>query len=341
MARSQPSVCICIPTFNAAATLRETLDSLVRQTYRNITFVIADNASTDDTIAIAQQYSRILPSLEIARNEKNIGEATFTRCIELGRGDYTAIYHADDVYEPDIVEREVAFLEKHRDAGAVLTGATYIDEQGRKFASHPLPAEICKYEEVLFDFPALLKSVLHHSNFLMCPSAMARTSVYQNDVRVWDVTRFPGAADLDVWLRIAQKHKLGVITAPLMRYRVSRHSYSFRYARTRTTPHIILPVLDHYVGKYRDDLLDAEDLKHYRLFFLRDHASRALNALINDDRKLARRLARNVFTEGRLATAVSTPRGLLYGFAGFATLLLSLVPIGRAGRRVLYRLKFG
>ncbi len=342
MAASLPMVCICIPTYNASATLEETLDSLLHQTYRDITILVVDNASTDNTVAIAGRYAQSHPNIEVVSHTENIGgEGNFTRCMQLGRGDYTAIYHADDIYEPEMVEKQVAFLEKQREAGAILTGATYIDEQGRAFGRHTFPAEIRGREEVLFDFPGLLKSVLKYSNFLLCPSAMVRTSVYQNDIRIWDGKRYGTSADLDVWLRIAQQHKVGILTSPLMRYRISHHSFSYRYVRTRTTPHDILRVLDDYVNRFGDALLDRVDLKNYRLFSLRDKASRALNAVINGDRRLARRLAQEVFTEEGLSTAVSTPRGVLYALSGCATLFVSFIPLGSTGRHLLYRLKFG
>jgi glycosyltransferase involved in cell wall biosynthesis len=342
MAGSRPLVCICVPTYNAAVTLAETLDSILAQTYPAAVVMVVDNASTDDTVAIAHRYAATHRNVEVMTHAENVGgEGNFTRCIQLCRGDYTAIYHADDLYEPNMVERQVAFLEQHQDAGVVLTGARHIDAEGRESGIHFFPPELCGRGEVLLDLPELLKSVLRYSNFLICPSAMARTSVYRNEIRVWDGQKYGTSADLDVWFRIAQKHKLGIITAPLMRYRVSRYSHSYRYTRTRTTPHDILRVLDDYVGRYRETFLDKDDLKRYDLFFLKDAASRALNALINDDRRQARRIAREAFTGKNLTTATSAPRGFLYALAGCAALLLSLFPIGQAGRRALQRLKFG
>lgn len=342
MTASRPRVCVCVPTFNASATLADTLESILHQTYPDIAILVVDNASTDDTVAIARRFAQGDRTVEVVIHSENVGgEGNFTRCLQLSRGDYTAIYHADDLYSPDMVERQVAFLEKHPEAGAVLTGATLIDAEGRQIGLHELPREIRHQDEILYDLPELLKSVLKHANFLMCPSAMARTSVYQDEIRVWDGERYGTSADLDVWLRIAEKHMLGIITVPLMRYRVSRNSHSYRYTRTRTTPHDILRVLDDYVRRYGDALLDRGDWSRYRLFSLKDKASRAVNALINGDRRLARTIARDIFRGKNLAAAASTPRGVLYALIGCAALVLSLFPIGPAGRRVLHRLKFG
>jgi len=340
---SRPSVCICIPTYNASATLPATLDSLLRQTYDGIIIIkVVDNASTDDTVAVAREYARSLQNIDVRAFSENIGaEGNFTRCIQLAEGDYTAIYHADDLYEPEMVEKQVAFLKKHREAGAVLTGARYIDARGKELGLHVLPREIRHLDEALYDFPSLLKSVLRCSNFLMCPSAMVRTSVYLQEIRIWDGGRFGTSADLDVWLRISQQHKVGIITAPLMRYRVSHRSFSYHYARTRLQPMDMLLVLDDYVARYGAALLDEQDLKRYRLFSFKDSASRSLNALINDDRRQARDVAKELFTAPALSSMATTPRGALYAVIGCAAYVLSLIPIGRTGRRMLHLMKFG
>jgi succinyl-CoA synthetase alpha subunit len=47
-----PLVCICIPTYNAAGTIRESLESILTQTYRNIVVHVSDNCSTDDTLNV-------------------------------------------------------------------------------------------------------------------------------------------------------------------------------------------------------------------------------------------------------------------------------------------------
>ena len=125
-----PLVCICIPTYNAEKTIRETLVSVVNQRYSNLIILVVDNASTDGTLAVVETFSD--PRISIHRNEVNVGgEGNFNRCIQLARGKYTAIYHADDVYEPQMVERQVAFLEANPDAGVVFTAASLIDDNGK------------------------------------------------------------------------------------------------------------------------------------------------------------------------------------------------------------------
>ncbi len=219
-----PLVCICIPTYNAAATIRETLKSILDQSYPNLVIHVSDNASTDDTLKVVESVSD--GRVHLHRQDKNIGaEGNFNRCIQLAEGKYTAIYHADDLYEPDMVSSQVAFLEAHPEAGAVFTEASTIDETGNKIGEIRLPNGIAS-SDGLYDFATMLKAVLRHSNFFICPSVMVRTQVYQQEIKCWRGELFRSSADLDLWLRILQQHPVGYLPKRLMRYRISSDQWS-------------------------------------------------------------------------------------------------------------------
>lgn len=105
--KEKTKVSICIPTYNSVKFLHLMLDSIVEQTYKNIEVIISDNASTDNTVAFAQEYCDKY-KWNFYQNEVNIGAgANFNKLIELTTGDYIAIYHADDVYHPTIVEESI------------------------------------------------------------------------------------------------------------------------------------------------------------------------------------------------------------------------------------------
>jgi len=92
---NQPLVSICIPTYNAKKTVVQTVQSILNQTYKNLEIIIVDNASTDNTLDLLQKFKD--PRIKIYKNIKNIGaEKNFSRCIELAKGKYIAIFHADD-----------------------------------------------------------------------------------------------------------------------------------------------------------------------------------------------------------------------------------------------------
>ncbi|MDQ3685332.1 MAG: glycosyltransferase, partial [Acidobacteriota bacterium] len=113
---SLPLVSIIVPVFNGEKYVRESLDSIVGQTYPHLEILVMDDASTDATPGIIAGYGDRVTSYRQPRNRgqfQNVNDG-----IGMARGEYIAVYHADDVYEPRIVEREVDFLERHTEAGA-------------------------------------------------------------------------------------------------------------------------------------------------------------------------------------------------------------------------------
>ena len=333
----QPLVCICIPTYNAAGTVRETLLSILSQTYRNLVVHISDNASTDDTLEIIEVLgdSRV----HIHRNQINIGgEENFNRCIKLAEGKYTAIFHADDLYEPQMVERQVAFLESHAEAGAVFTAASMIDETGKKFGEISFPAGLGSFDR-LYGFETVFKAVLRHSNFFICPSVMARTQVYQQDIQSWRGSLFNSSADLDVWLRIARKHPIGLLPAPLMRYRVSANQFSAK-VRLQTERADFFLVTEHYLAQ--EDvrgMLDHTDLENYARLDRRDRVMRAVNCFLSARLGEAKSLLHDIYSWDAWKAGMQTKRGLGVLVAGIYLRGLLLFRLEKTGRLTLGYLK--
>lgn len=310
-----PLVTICIPTFNAESTIQETLVSILNQSYKNICIHVVDNASEDNTLAIVESLADA--RINIHRHSINVGgEGNFNRCIQLGSGKYTAIFHADDIYDSDIVSKQVAFLESNPNAAAVFTEAYKIDEAGNIFGSIRFPSELIS-SEFLYDFPILFKAVLKHSNFFVCPSAMVHTAVYQDEIEKWRGNMFRSSADLDVWLRISQLHKIGLIAHPLMRYRISKGQFS-NQLRQRTQRADLFLVLDYYLAQENvNKLLSKNDRRNFRWLERTDRIVRAVNLYIQGDEKQAKSLSGDVLSLDCLKAA-------FHGFRGLATCLAGI-----------------
>ena len=332
-----PLVCICIPTYNAAATVRETLQSILNQNYPNLVVHVSDNASTDETISVVESLAD--SRVTIHRHTENIGgEGNFNRCIQLAEGKYTAIFHADDIYEPDMVAKQVAFLEANPKAGAVFTEASVIDEAGTRIGEIRLPKVIAD-QDGLYDFSTMLKAVLRHSNFFICPSVMARTKVYQQEIKSWRGQLFKSSADLDVWLRILQRHSIGYLLEPLIRYRIGSNQFSARVRLVTDRTDFFL-VIEHYLAqKQVRALLDEDDLRNYRWLERRDRLMRAINLFIIDHPKQALTLLHDVYSWDALMAALKTKRGLLVLLAGIYVKLLAFMGLYQLGKASLMHLK--
>ena len=325
-----PLVCICLPTFNAAATVCETLTSILAQTYPNLVVHVSDNASTDNTLNLIESLndSRII----IHRNLENIGgEGNFTRCIQIAEGKYTAIFHADDVYEPEMVSREVAFLENNPEAGAVFTEASLIDEFGKRTGRIQFPKKI-KSNNSLYDLGTLFPAILQQSNFFICPSFMVRTQIYKKEIEVWRGSLFRTAADLDVWLRILQNHLIGHLPNPLINYRISNNHWSAK-VRQETERADFFLVVDHYLAQDQfRKLITKNDLRNYRWLDRRDRVMRAVNFYLTDRPHEASKLMHDLLSWDGLKAAIRTKRGFFVMAIGLYMKVLIFFGLSGSGR---------
>lgn len=283
--RANRLVSVIVPVYNGARYLRECLDSLLRQTYRALEIIVVDDASTDDTPAIIASYGDPVRCL---RQPANRGiYATANAGIELARGEFVAIYHADDVYDPRIVEREVGFLTTHPEAGAVFCLDILVDSDNQEYARLQLPKSVRERELLRYD--EVLDGLLRYKNrFLMCPGAMVRAQVYR-EVGTYRPDRFRNTADLEMWLRIAQRYPLGLLREHLFRYRHFHGNSSQRYQYLRTTAENYFMIMDLYLAEGGRSRATPGALAAYEGHRAEDRLRIAVSQYIKGDLVAARR----------------------------------------------------
>jgi glycosyltransferase involved in cell wall biosynthesis len=108
-----PRLSIGLPVYNGERYLRFALDSLMNQSYRDFELIISDNASTDSTKLICQQYAGRDTRIRYHRNQENIGAAAnFNQVFEMARGELFKWAAADDVISPDFLEKCIGVLDQ-------------------------------------------------------------------------------------------------------------------------------------------------------------------------------------------------------------------------------------
>jgi glycosyltransferase involved in cell wall biosynthesis len=278
-----PLVSILVPCYNGAKYLRESLDSLLAQTYPHIEILLLDDASTDETPAIAAEYAH---AIRCVRQPVNLGQfGNVNDGIARAQGELIAIYHADDVYLATIVEAEVAYLQSHPDVGAVFCCDVFVDADGREYGRLVLPPEV-KGERPL-DYRTVLNTLLTHKNrFLVCPSAMVRAAVYR-DVGPYrqerDATGTDVAFDVEMWLRIAGRYPIAVLESHLMRYRHFHGNASQVYQRLRTSPENFFVIVDEYLASGGRALATRRSLMSYEAHRSEDRLMAAISHYIKGD----------------------------------------------------------
>lgn len=137
-AAAAPTVTIGLPVYNGEKYLRESLDALLAQTFTDFELVISDNASTDATPLICEEYAARDPRIRCLRQVTNIGAGpNHNILVPQARGRYFKWASHDDLYAPELIERCVALLETNPEA--VLTHAwdAVIDAAGETVHKQP------------------------------------------------------------------------------------------------------------------------------------------------------------------------------------------------------------
>lgn len=288
-AAATPLVSVVVPVYNGGRHLRASLDSLVAQRHPRVELIVMDDGSTDDSAAIAESYG---DALRLVRQPGNLGQFDNVNAgIALARGDYVAVFHADDVYDPDIVEREVAFLEENPGVAAVFCLDRFIDAEGREYARLSLPADVPTDRPL--DWAATLEAILRHKNrFLRTPGAMVRADVYR-EVGGFDA-RFGSAGDLEMWLRIARSHPIAILPRHLFSYRHFHGSVAQSYQRLRTEPENYFEIVDAHLDAGGRDVVSAAALADHEAHRAEDRLMCAVNRYVEGDVAAARAMLATV-----------------------------------------------
>lgn len=136
-----PKVSLGMPVYNGERFLRETLDALLGQTYKDFELIISDNGSTDGTQAMCREYAARDPRIRYYREEVNRGAGwNYNRVVDLARGIYFKWAAHDDLCAPTYLERCVEVLDRDPSVILAYPDDIDIDEKGnridRKRASH-------------------------------------------------------------------------------------------------------------------------------------------------------------------------------------------------------------
>ena len=289
---------IVVPVFNGEKYLRESLDSILTQSYPRTEILVMDDASTDRSRDIATSYGE---NIRYHRQPENKGQFdNVNDGILIAQGDYIAVFHADDVYSTTIVESEVAFLERYPNAGAVFSHDIFIDAAGREYGRLKIPPELCGGRPL--EYSAILNALLKYKNtFLVGPSAMVRAAVYR-EVGLYRGREYRIASDLEMWVRIARKYSVGILEDYLMSYRHGHGNATQNYYYLRTEPEGHFSILDACLLDGGRFLTTAEAIKAHEAHRAEDQLMLAVNHYIRSEQSQARAVLGSVRTRQLLAS---------------------------------------
>lgn len=215
----QPKVTVVVPAYNAAEHLRESLDSVLAQTFTDWELLVADDCSTDSTPGIARAYAAADPRVRVFTQPVNSGgrpAVPKNRALAEARGELVAFLDADDMWEPAKLQRQVALMESRSDL--VLCYVLFIRFGPGENPAKVLPEPGSRFRGNVFR-DLYSRPVIPNSGVMLRRCAMETLGPLSDDPRLTE--------DGDYLLRAARLGPVDYVDGPpLLRYRAGHASHS-------------------------------------------------------------------------------------------------------------------
>ncbi|NTW52513.1 MAG: glycosyltransferase [Chlorobiaceae bacterium] len=192
-----PKVSVVVKSYNHAPYVRQTIQSILDQSFQDFEIVVTDDHSSDGTADVVREFQDKRIRLEVSSRNNGIS-ITMNSVIARATGEYIAIVNSDDFALPGRLETQVSFMEKRADVAALFGLPLPVDEQGNPTASFNDFDRPLSFPD--FDRSTWLNSFFFRGNCLCAPTAMVRRDVYDK-VGKYD-PRLTNLQDLDMWVRM-------------------------------------------------------------------------------------------------------------------------------------------
>jgi glycosyltransferase involved in cell wall biosynthesis len=218
-------ICLC---YNQERFVKQAIESVIQQSYKNIQIIVWDDASLDNSQTVIRALEVVYPQLQVTLSAHNEGNCrAFNRAYALARGEFIIDFSTDDVMHPRRIERQVKFFtQQNNRTGVVFTDATYIDEQDRvvrhhfeHLLSHRLITRIATgsvFREVLTRF------------YIASPTMMIRRNVLD---QLGGYDEELAYEDFDLWVRSARDFNYAFLDERLTLIRKSSKAMSTSFYR--------------------------------------------------------------------------------------------------------------
>lgn len=206
---SAPTVSVVMSVYNGARYLRQAIDSILGQTFRDFEFIIINDGSTDRSGRILDRYARRDGRIRVIHQENTGLTRALNRGVAKAKGELIARMDADDISLPQRFEQQVAFLNHHPEVVAVGSDVLDCDGLGWPISRRSLPTEHSSIDS--WHLSGRGGGIMHPAAMLR-RSAFAEVGGYDEDLSI--------AQDYDLWLRLAEVACLGNIPEVLLRYRL-------------------------------------------------------------------------------------------------------------------------
>ncbi|GEM_PF-1566211 len=239
--KTQPLVSVISAAHNVEKYIGETIESIQKQTYPNWELIIADDASTDNTVSVVESYIRRDQRIKLIRRNVSGGGPgpALNDATALAKGVYVAIQDSDDISLPTRLDEEVAFLEKHKEYAGVSCSVELMSEDG----STILGIKRKSTDQTLLLFLLLLRPQFIHGSMLVTKQALT-------DIGGYDPAYVP-VDDYEIQCRLVQKGKaLANLDSVLYKYRMRGASITHHESFAPRAATLVIDIIQNNIIPY-------------------------------------------------------------------------------------------
>lgn len=229
--KNQPFIDVIIPSYNGLPYLKEAIDSVLSQTYKNFYLYVVDDGSTDKKAT--ENYVKNINDERVKYFKKPNGGLSSARNygIEASKSPFIALLDADDIWMPEKLEKQIKYFDEYHDVGMVYGYQKTIDKYDEIIGE----VTHCK-EGYLFNYLLSGNKVSGSGSMVVIKrSVIEDVGLFRKDFLIGE--------DWEMWLRIARKYKIGCAKEYLAKIRITPGSLQKNYLKMARGLEYMLPII--------------------------------------------------------------------------------------------------
>ena len=214
------AVSVLMSVFNGERWLAESIDSVLNQTFRDFEFIIVNDGSTDRSLEIINKFSQLDSRIKVFDKINTGLSDSLNYGIARSSSEWIARIDADDIWIPHKLERQINLIRTDQDIVLIASSFLLIDENGARGKEYHYPVKHAELVQRL-----IRRTHFPHSSALYRTKIVRELGGYRNKLK--------RSEDLDLWLKLSERGKIGCIDQPLVLIRkhidqISHDSGGFR-----------------------------------------------------------------------------------------------------------------
>jgi glycosyltransferase involved in cell wall biosynthesis len=208
-------ISVVLPVYNCKEYINDSVQSILKQTYKNFELIIVDDGSDDGTLEILNNFKD--KRIRLYKNKYNRGLIySLNRALNKSKGQFIARMDADDICELNRFQKQINYLNKNIEISVVGSAVTLIDNNNRVNQKYLYP-----YNDNLIKWSMFFSCSVCH------PSVMIRSDVFKKINRYSLTAKF--AEDYDLWSQlIKKKYKFSNLQDSLLKLRKHKRNVSIK-----------------------------------------------------------------------------------------------------------------